>query len=92
MYTFFGGTKDVEIMLPLNYLSDFWRYLRIPLFNCEINPILTWTDKCVLPDYKNAKTLAITNTKIYVPLVTLSTQDNEQLLQQLKSGLEEQLI
>ena len=92
MYTFFGGTKDVEIMLPLNYLSDFWRYLQIPLFNCEIIPILTWTDKCVLLDYKNAKILAITNTKIYVSLVTLSTQDNEKLLQQLKSGLEEQLI
>ena len=46
----------------------------------------------MLPDYKNAKTFAITNTKIYVPLVTLSTQDNEKLLQQLKSGLEEQLV
>ena len=37
------GTKNVEIMVPLKYLSNFWRTLEIPLSNCEINLILTWS-------------------------------------------------
>ena len=43
-----GITKDVEIVVPLKYLSNFWRTLDIPLINSEINLILTWTEKCVL--------------------------------------------
>ena len=42
------GTKGVEIMVPLKYLSNFWRTLEMPLFNCEINLILTWAEKCVI--------------------------------------------
>ena len=42
------GTKDVEIMVPLKYLSNFWRTLEIPLINCEVNLILTWSSTCVL--------------------------------------------
>ena len=37
-----NGTKDVEIMVPLKYLSNFWRTLEMPLINCEVNLILTW--------------------------------------------------
>ena len=36
-----GGIKNVEIMVPLKYLSNFWRTLEMPLSNCEINLILT---------------------------------------------------
>ena len=39
-----GNTKDVEIIVPLKYLSNFWRTLEMPLISCEINPILTWSD------------------------------------------------
>ena len=42
------GTKKVEIMVPLKYLSNFWRTLEMPLINCEINLILTWSAKCVI--------------------------------------------
>ena len=42
------GTKDVEIMVPLKYLSNFWRTLEMPLINCEVNLILTWSSACVL--------------------------------------------
>ena len=42
------GTKDVEIMVPLKYLSNFWRTLEMPLINCEVNLILTWSSTCVL--------------------------------------------
>ena len=41
-------TKDVEIVVPVKYLSNFWRTLNMPLINCEINLILTWSEKCLL--------------------------------------------
>ena len=74
-----NGTKDVEIMVLLKYLSNFWRTLEMPLINCEVNLILTWSSTCVLiatsiPN-QNA-TFAITDTKLYVPVVTLSTQES----------------
>ena len=56
----------------------------MPLINCEINLILTCSEKCVLSNDTKAPTVAITNTKLYVPVVTLSTQDNAKLLEQLK--------
>ena len=82
-------TKDVEIMVPLKYLSNFWRTLEMLLINCEVNLILTWSTTCVLAavgDANQAATFAITNTKLYVPVVTLSTQENTKFFQQLKSG------
>ena len=42
-----NGTKSVEIMVPLKYLSNFWRTYEMTLINCEINLIVTWSDKCV---------------------------------------------
>ena len=73
-------------MVPLKYLGNFWGTLGMPLIYCEINLILTWSDKCILSNDAKATTFAITDTKVYVPVVTLSTQDNAKLLQQLKSG------
>ena len=43
-----GNTKDVEIIVPLKYLSNFWRTLEMTLINCEVNLILTWSIKIVL--------------------------------------------
>ena len=80
------GEKDVEIMVPLKYLSNFWRTPEMPLINCEVNLILTWSSTCVITDSNGAGTFAITDTKLYVPVATLSTQENTKLLQQLKSG------
>ena len=81
-----GNEKDVEIMSPLKYLSNFWRTLKMPLINCEVNLILTWSSACVLSDSNGAGTFKISDTKLYVLVVTLSTQKNAKLLQQLKSG------
>ena len=53
---------------------------------CEINLILTWPDKCVLSNATKATILAITDSKLYVPVATLSTQDNAKLLRLWKSG------
>ena len=58
----------------------------MPLINCEVNLILTWSSNCVITDSNGAGTFAITDTKLYVPVVTLSTQENTRFLQQLKSG------
>ena len=82
------GTKAVEIMVPLKHLSNFWRTLEILLINCEINLILTWCKNCVIFNAaaNQDKTFAITNTKLSVPVVTLSTDDNVKLLQQLNTG------
>ena len=54
----------------------------MPLINCEVNFILTWSSTCVI----TSSTGAGRDTKLYVPVVTLSIQDNAKLLQQLKSG------
>ena len=78
--------KDVEIMAPLKYLSNFWRTLEMPLINSEVNLILTWSSTCVITNSTGAGTFEITDTKLYVPVVTLSTKENAKLLQQLKSG------
>ena len=81
-----GNKRGVEIMVPLKYLSNFWRTLEMPLINCEVNLILTWSSTCVITDSNGAGTIKISNTKLYVPVVTLSTEENAKLLQQLKSG------
>ena len=56
------------------------------LINCEVNLILTWSLTCVISSANGETKFKITETKLYVPVVTLSTQDNAKLLQQLKSG------
>ena len=76
-------------MVPLKHVNNFWRTLEIQLIDCEVNLILTWSADCVII-YTNianqVPTFAITETNLYVPVVTLSTQDNAKLLPQLKSG------
>ena len=71
-------------MVSLKYLSDFWRTLAMSLINREINVILTWSKNCVISNAaaNQDTTFAITDTKLYIPVVTLSTQDNAKLWQQ----------
>ena len=84
-----NGIINIEIIVPLKYLSNFCRTLEIPLINCEVELILTWSADCVII-YTNidgqVPTFPITETNLYVPIVTLSTQDNSKLLPQLKNG------
>ena len=51
------------------------------LINCEVNLILTWSSTCVITNATGAGRFAITDTKLYDPVVTLSTQANRKLLQ-----------
>ena len=81
-------------MVPLKYLSNFWRTLEMPLINCEVELILTWSAGCVIiyTDVADqVPTFTITETNLYVPVVTLSTQDNAKLLPQLKSGFKRKI-
>ena len=94
--------NDIKIVVPLKYLSNFWRSLNITLINCEVELILNWFKNCVLiskatreADYdadpavyeidnpENA-TFRITDTKLYVPVVTLSKENDIKLSEQLK--------
>ena len=81
--------KNVEIMVPLKYLSNFWRTLEMHLINCEISLQLKWSRKCIIvagiANNQNP-TFQINDTKLYVLVVTLSTQENIKLLKQLESG------
>ena len=63
-------------MVPFKYLSNFWRTLEIPLINCEVELILSWSANCVIiyTDTANqVPTFTVTTTNLYVPVVTLST-------------------
>ena len=101
--------KNLEIVVPLKHLSNFWRSLDMPLINCEVSLTLTWSENCVLTDIatqtiRNANPNAdppvearektdaptnaafqITDTKLFAPVVTLSTEDDNNFLEQLKS-------
>ena len=75
-------------MVPLKYSSNFWVTLEMSLINCEFNLILTWSANCVISSAAENQAIifAISDTKLYVSVVTLSTQDNGKLLQQMKSN------
>ena len=76
-------------MVPLKYLSNFWRALERPLINCEVELILNRSANFIriFTNITNqVPTFTITETNLCVPVVTLSTQDNAKLLPQLKSG------
>ena len=104
-----GNTQiknNLEIFVPLKYISNFWSTLDMPLINCELSLTLTWSENCVLTDITTqtaraaqgdnparpaigaptSATFKITGTKLYVPVVTLSTKDGNNFSEQLKSG------
>ena len=87
-----NGTRNVDIMVPSKYLSNFRRTLEISLINCKIDFILSSSTNCVLSNAADQATaFATTDRKRYVPVVTLLNQDNTKLLQQLKSGLKRKI-
>ena len=96
------GKNEAEIVILLKFLSNFWRSLNIPLINCEVELILTWSKNCVLTDMivrdvgnnNNPPSIVaptglefqIKDLKLYVPIVIMSRENNIKLLEQLKSG------
>ena len=82
-------TLNVEVTIALKYLCNFWRYLDLPLINCETELDLSWTKDCVLIEHHNSiigVNFMITSTKLYVPVVILSINDNIKYLENVKQG------
>ena len=77
-----GRKEGVKIAVPLKYLSNFWRSLEIPLINCKVELSLKWDPNYILSNL----TFTITDAKLYVPVVTLSIEDNVKLTKQLNEG------
>ena len=65
-----SNTKNVEIIVP--YLTNVWRTLEMPLINCELKLILTWSSTCVITNSTGAGKFATVGTELYVPVVNLS--------------------
>ena len=96
---------NAKVAIPLKYLSNFWRSLTIPLINSEVELILTWSKNCVLDDMTtrdaedddpvivapSGTTFKITETKLYVPVVTLSKENDKKLLEQFKKNYKMEL-
>ena len=77
------GTKNgVKIAVPLKYLSNFWRLLEMPLINCKVELSLKRYETCLLTTATTA-TFEITDAKLYVPIVTLSVENNSKLIELL---------
>ena len=80
-----GTKKGVKIAVPLKYFSNFRRSLEMPLLNCKVALSITWIENCVLTSAPVA-TFKITDAKLYVSIVTLSSEDNVKLSKILSEG------
>ena len=85
------GTKEVETVVSLKYLSNLWRALDMPLINCYVSLTLTWSEKCVITNLEkrtirdtkyrdNSPAFKITDCKLHVSVVTLVAEDDNKLL------------
>ena len=81
-----SSVKDAKIVVPLNYLINSRRSLEIPLINCKIYLELNCIEDCILSSVGNSAEFTITDAKLHVPIVTLSTKDSAKLTKQLKEG------
>ena len=81
-----SSVKSTKIVVPLKYLSNFWRSLEIPLINCKIHLELNWIEDCILSVAGDSAKFEIADAKLHVPIVTLSTTDNENLKKHLSNG------
>ena len=85
-----NNVNNVKLVVPLKYVSSFFKSLEMPLFNCKIDLELIWHKDCIVSSVNGATgqvvSFMITNTKLYVPVVTLSTKDNNNLTKQLNEG------
>ena len=100
-----NGTQELELAIPLKYLGNFWTALNIPLISCEVSLELKWDKNCIITSLEQrdigggnrdnaptGATLAINDYKLYVPVVTLSKDDEIKLLTNLKSGFKREII
>ena len=78
-----NNVNNVKLVVPLKYVSSFFRSLEMPLVKCKIDLELTWHKDCMISSVNVAASqvvsFMITNTELYIPVVTLSTKDNNNL-------------
>ena len=79
---------SVKVVVPLKYLSNFFRSLEMPLINCKIKLNSTWKKECVLSNQAGVAVFIINDTKLYVPVVTLSKEDNKDFIEQRNKGVQ----
>ena len=79
-----SSVKNIKIVVPLKYLSNFWRSLEMPIINCKIHFELNWIEDCILSSDGDSAKSKITDTKFHAPIVALSTKDNVNLTKQLR--------
>ena len=100
-----SGRKKVEIVISLKYLGNFWTALNMPLISCELSLELKWDKNCIITSLQQGvdldggnttaptdATLAINDCKLYIPVVTLSKNEEIKLLTNLKSGFKREII
>ena len=80
--------RNVKIVEPLKYLSNFFRSLEMPLINCKIKLNLTRKKECILSNQRRDAVFIINDTKLYVPVVTLSKEDNKDFIEQQSKGFQ----
>ena len=80
--------RNLKIVVPLKYLSNFFRSLEMPLINCKIKLNLTWKKECVLSTDAGNAVFIINDTKLFVPVVTLSKEDNKDFIEQQNKGFQ----
>ena len=81
-----SSVKDAKIVVSLKYLSQFWRSLEMSLINCKVYLELNWIENCILSSSRDSAKFSITDPKLHVPIVTLSTKDSANLTKQLNEG------
>ena len=69
------SVKDTKIVVPLNYLSKFWRSLEMPLINWKVYLELNWIEGCILSSVGNSAKFGITDARLRVPINTWSNKD-----------------
>ena len=74
--------RSVKVVVPLKYLSNFFRPLEMPLINCKIKLNLTWKKECVFSTDAGDAVCIINDTKMHVPVVTVSKEDNKYFIEQ----------
>ena len=79
---------NVKVAVPLKYLSNFFRSLEMSLSNCKIKLNLTWKKECVLSTGAGEAVFISNDTKLYVPVVTLSKEDNKDFIEQQNKGFQ----
>ena len=81
-----SSVKEAKIVVPLKYLSNFWRSLEMPLINCKVHLELNWIEDCVLSSAGDSAKFEITVAKLHILIVTLSPKDSVKLTNQLNEG------